>query len=406
MIKNKKKLDWQIIFYLTILLIFGIVSIYSASTTKIDDDLIVKNHYIKQILWIVIGLAVYFVILIIPLHFLELSIIPGYIMSLIMLSVVLFLPEVNGSHRWIEIGSFHIQPSEIAKIFTILLLSHMLAKDYKSDLHKILIGITVLFPAVLLILLEPDLGTSLTFCFILLAMFSVAEINNVWLLFLVSPIISIILSFSAPLFFIFLLLFIIILVFYKMKILGIVSASVVQLFLFLITPYFWNFLKSYQRDRILTFLDPARDPFGSGYQIIQAKIAIGSGGFWGKGFLEGTQKNLNFLPEHHTDFIFSVIGEEFGFFGCLILLTFYFLFLFRIAMNIRSLKRNKMRLAGVGILAYFSFQVLINIGMNLGVMPTTGIPLPFISYGGSSLVINMIAVGLICKFLLEKSIFE
>jgi rod shape determining protein RodA len=149
-----------------------------------------------------------------------------------------------------------------------------------------------------------------------------------------------------------------------------------------------------------------RDPFGAGYQIIQSRIAIGSGGFWGKGFLMGTQKNLNFLPEHHTDFIFSVIGEEFGFLGCAIILLIYFLFLYRFVRNINALKRKEFRFAAIGILAYLTFQIFINIGMNIGIVPTTGIPLPFISYGGSNLLINVLAIGLVLKFLNERSIFE
>ena len=148
------------------------------------------------------------------------------------------------------------------------------------------------------------------------------------------------------------------------------------------------------------------DPFGSGYQIIQSKIAIGSGQFFGKGFLLGTQKNMNFLPEHHTDFIFSVIGEEFGFLGCTIILILFFLFLMKIAKGISILKRAEMKFAAVGILSFLTFQIFINIGMNIGIVPTTGIPLPFISYGGSSLVINVLSVGLILKFLKERSIFE
>jgi rod shape determining protein RodA len=181
--------------------------------------------------------------------------------------------------------------------------------------------------------------------------------------------------------------------------------GVINSFIAVLTPVIWNGLKPYQQNRILTFIDPLRDPFGAGYQIIQSKIAIGSGGIWGKGLLMGTQKNLKFLPEHHTDFIFSVIGEEFGFFGCLIVLTLFFLFLYSLVRNIRKLKRNEAYYGAIGIVAYLAFQVFVNIGMNVGVVPTTGIPLPFISYGGSNLLINVMAVALILKYYNERSIF-
>jgi len=182
--------------------------------------------------------------------------------------------------------------------------------------------------------------------------------------------------------------------------------TAINVFFFFITPVIWNGLKEYQQNRILSFLDPLRDPFGAGYQMIQARIAIGSGGSLGKGILLGTQKNMNFLPEHHTDFIFSVIGEEFGFFGCMILLLIYFLFLLRMVKCVMNLKRKEYRYATVGILAYLTFQIFVNVGMNIGIVPTTGIPLPFVSYGGSNLLINVLAVGFVLKFMNERSIFK
>ena len=174
--------------------------------------------------------------------------------------------------------------------------------------------------------------------------------------------------------------------------------TIVNVFLSIITLVFWNTLKSYQQNRILTFIDPSRDPLGAGYQIIQSKIAIGSGGMYGKGFLAGTQKNLQFVPEHHTDFIFSVIGEEFGFVGSIIYIFVFALFLLRIVHLIFKMQEKEYQLASGGILGYLTFQIFINVGMNLGIMPTTGIALPFISYGGSSLLLNTTAIALILKF--------
>jgi rod shape determining protein RodA len=405
-IKNKKRFDWQIVIYLLVLLFIGILSVYSASTTKTGDVFETENTYVKQIIWICVGLFVLFLILLIPYHFIEIIIIPGYILTNLLLILVLFLPSINGSHRWIALGPFYFQPSELAKVFAILMVAKFISKEHISDVKIIFRTILILLPVFFLVALEPDLGTALTLVFVGIVMASVSDLQTIWLILLLSPVISILLSFSSFVFFIFLILLVIYLYKSRLSILGILFSTIINLFLFMITPVFWNQLKHYQQERILTFLDPSRDPFGAGYQIIQAKIAIGSGGLFGKGFLQGTQKNLQFLPEHHTDFIFSVIGEEFGFFGCAILLLFYFVFLYRIAVSIKYLKRKEIRYSAVGILAYITFQFLINIGMNIGIMPTTGIPLPFISYGGSNLVVNMISIGLIMKFLLERSVFD
>ncbi|MCD4818182.1 MAG: rod shape-determining protein RodA [Candidatus Cloacimonetes bacterium] len=405
-LKNVKKFDWVILLYLMILLIIGVTAIFSSSATKIGDNLTIKNYYLKQIIWIVISLLFMLIIIKIPYHIIEILIVPAYIISLIFLIIVFFLPAINGSHRWIKFGFFQFQASEVAKLSTILVISKAICKQHQSTwkimFKTMLIGILPF----LLILFEPDLGTSLIFLISILTILSVSDVPIYLLILLISPFFSIIFSFSWIYFVIYLLLLSFIFIKMKVTYLIIAFSGIFNTFIFLITPFFWNHLKFYQQNRILTFLDPSKDPFGAGYQIIQSKIAIGSGGIFGKGFLEGTQKNLNFLPENHTDFIFSVIGEEFGFFGCVILLLFYFLFLFRILRNIELLKRREKRYATVGIVSYLSFQIFINIGMNIGIVPATGIPLPFISYGGSNLLINLIAVGLILKYINERSVFE
>jgi rod shape determining protein RodA len=183
-------------------------------------------------------------------------------------------------------------------------------------------------------------------------------------------------------------------------------SAIVNVFIAFITPVFWMGLKDYQQNRLLTFLDPTRDPLGAGYQIIQAKIAIGSGSMFGKGWLLGTQKNMNFLPEHHTDFIFSVVGEEFGFMGSILLLAIFAAFFSRIIRNANDLKIKERKVATSGIMAYLMLQTFINIGMNIGLVPATGIPLPFISYGGSNLLINAISVGVILKYLNERGFIK
>lgn len=401
-----RQFDWITLFLLVILLTCGIIAIYSASTTQIGNDFQTENYYIKQIIWIIIAFIFMFIIIRIPYSAIEIMITPAYVISIILLIIVLFMPEIKGSLRWIPLGLFNFQPSELAKLTTILLVTKLISKPHITNWQIISRSFLFFLIPIVLIFLEPDLGTSLCFIISLFVLLAISNLSAFYIILIVSPLISIVASFSLIVFIIYILILIYIL--YKTKLDKIIIgfAVVLNTFFFFITPFIWNSLKAYQQNRILTFIDPMRDPFGTGYQIIQSRIAIGSGGFWGKGFLMGTQKNLNFLPEHHTDFIFSVIGEEFGFLGCAIILLIYFLFLYRIVRNINALKRKEFRFAAIGILAYLTFQIFINIGMNIGIVPTTGIPLPFISYGGSNLLINIMAIGLVLKFLNERSIFE
>jgi rod shape determining protein RodA len=383
----------------------GVFAIYTASTTKIGDEIDTQNYYQKQIFWNVLSLLFLVVIVRIPQPVIEVLIIPGYIFTLLLLLVVLFLPEINGSHRWIGMGFANLQPSELAKLVTILLLAKLLARPHQSDWQMIYSSFLVVILPAMLILIEPDLGTSLTLFVSLFAMLLASPLPKFYLVIFLSPLISLIAVFSLPVFLVLLALFVWYLHRQRVAPITITFLGVINSFIAVLTPVIWKGLKPYQQNRILTFIDPLRDPFGAGYQIIQSKIAIGSGGIWGKGLLMGTQKNLKFLPEHHTDFIFSVIGEEFGFFGCLIVLTLFFLFLYSLVRNIRKLKRNEAYFGAIGIVAYLAFQVFVNIGMNVGVVPTTGIPLPFISYGGSNLLINVMAVALVLKYYNERSIF-
>ncbi len=401
-----RQFDWVTLFLLVILLICGIIAIYSASTTQIGNDFQTENYYFKQIIWIIIAFIFMFIIIRIPYSAIEIMITPAYIISIILLIIVLFMPEIKGSQRWILLGLFNFQPSELAKLTTILLVTKLISKPHITNWQIISRSFLFFLIPIILIFLEPDLGTSLCFIVSLFVILAISDLSAFYIILIVSPLISIVTSFSLIVFIIY--IFILIYILYKTELDKIIIgfAVVLNTFFFFITPFIWNSLKAYQQNRILTFIDPMRDPFGAGYQIIQSRIAIGSGGFWGKGFLMGTQKNLNFLPEHHTDFIFSVIGEEFGFLGCAIILLIYFLFLYRIVRNINALKRKEFRFAAIGIIAYLTFQIFINIGMNIGIVPTTGIPLPFISYGGSNLLINIMAIGLVLKFLNERSIFE
>ena len=285
-----------------------------------------------------------------------------YIFNLVMLlAVMLFGHAALGAQRWIQIGFISIQPSEFSKLIMIICLAAVLESrmgrlDTPQDLLPVAAYVGLPF---LLVLKQPDLGTSLVFMAIFFGMVIACGIN--WKLFAV-----------------------------------IVMAGVAAM------PVLWQFLKDYQKMRIMVFLDPNVDPLGSGYHIIQSKIAIGSGMLFGKGLFAGTQSQLNFLPENHTDFIFAVVGEEFGFVGAMILLFLYMLVLWRGMQIARDASDIFGRLLAVGITSMLAFHVLVNVGMTTGIMPVTGIPLPLMSYGISSLTTNILSVAILMNIHLHK----
>ncbi len=399
-----RNFDWHLFSLWAILVIFGIFAIITASAAKIGDDIVLKNYYWKQIIWFFISVIVFYLVLKIPLSVIDMLILPLYIFTVILLVIVLFMPAVNNAHSWLFLGGMRFQPSELAKMVMILLVSKLISKDHISELkmlYKALIGVII---PVTLILLEPDFGTTIIFWGSLVFMLMQAGFPLCYLVLLISPIIGVVFSFNWILFVIASL--ILIYYYYRERLSWVLIAfsSILNTFVFFLTPVLWNSLKSYQQNRIITFFNPIHDPLGAGYQVIQAKIAIGSGQVFGKGFLQGSQKNMNFLPEHHTDFIFSVIGEEFGFIGAFLLLLIFYLFFNRIIYLIKVVSKKEYKIAIAGIFSYLLLQTFINIGMNLGVLPTTGVPLPFISYGGSNLLINSFAVAMVLKYSVYKEL--
>ena len=349
---NKKKFDFVLAGYLIALIALGCIIIFSASTTTIGGYTNTQSYWWKQAIFAVISLLAVYLLLKIPMPIFELLIVPAYILNILALILVLFTPPVNGAHRWFSFLGINYQPSESAKLLTILVVARAISQDNMTEIKQIFIalGLTVL-PA-LLILIEPDLGSTLVFFFSLLAMLIAAELPLYYILLLISPVISIITSFWWVAIIIWIIVLVYLLLRARLSWITISIASILNVFLALITPVFWNGLKDYQQQRILSFLNPMADPLGSGYQIIQAKIAVGSGSLFGKGWLKGTQKNMHFLPEHHTDFIFSVIGEEFGFIGSLVLIGLFFLFFYRFINDIGEIRVRERRIAAAGIFAY------------------------------------------------------
>jgi rod shape determining protein RodA len=398
--------DVVLIILMIMLMIFGVVMIYSASTTKIGDIIERENFYLKQIIWVICSLFAFFIVLQIPLAIWEALIVPAYLFNMLLLILVLFLPAIKGSHRWINLGFAGFQPSELAKLLTVMILAKFLNEAHLTNLQILRRAFCVSILPFILILIEPDLGTAITLAACVLAVLAFSDLPFWIIIAIISPFISITFSFNPWIFALWIIILSAYLFRQKLSILITGITIVLNSTIFFLLPIVWNSLKTYQQNRIITFINPLHDPFGAGYQIIQAKIAIGSGGWLGKGFLLGSQKNLQFLPEHHTDFIFSVIGEELGFFGCIFFLIIYFLLLYRLVENVRKMKRKFIFYASIGIVANLIIMMFVNVGMNLGIVPATGIPLPFIAYGGTNLLFNTIAVGLIMKFASQKSIYE
>ncbi len=403
---NRKKFDFVLAGFLVALILMGCVAIFTASTTTIGEYTTTQSHWWKQLIFAAISLGLVWLLIRLPMPILDLIIVPAYVFNILALIAVLFTPAVNGSHRWFSFFGINYQPSESAKLFTILVVARVICKDNMSELRQILYGLALILVPVLLILIEPDFGTTLVFFFSLLAMLVAADVPLVWLLLLVSPVVSMVSSLWWPAIIIWIAVLVGLLLWSRLSWIATSIAAILNGFIALIMPVFWNGLKDYQQSRIVSFLNPMADPLGAGYQIIQAKIAVGSGSIIGKGWLQGTQKNMNFLPEHHTDFIFSVIGEEFGFLGALLLLIAFALFFWRIITDIGEIKVRERKIASAGIFAYLMFQTFINIGMNIGLVPATGIPLPFVSYGGSNLLFNTLAVGVILKYLNERGLMK
>lgn len=354
-----RNFHWPLISSVGGLVLVGTLFIFSAA---FHDS---GNYLNKHFFWVAAGFAVMMAVPFVSYRtFLSVSYII-YILSIILLLAVFVLGETRlGAQRWISIGPLAIQPSEFAKIATIMALANFLGshnsweKENKLALAALGLG---LLPFVL-IMKQPDLGSAIMFLPLVLVLLFQWGIRYRY----------IILSFFI----------------------GIFSL-----------PFFWSILKEYQRKRLLVFLDPQRDPLGSGYTAIQSKIAVGSGGLFGKGYLAGTQSQLQFVPEHHTDFIFCVIGEEWGYAGSLIVIGLYAALFHAIFSVIEKTTDMKAKLLASGILAVMFTQAFINIGMSFGLMPITGITLPLISYGGSSLIASALALGLILSIYKERSIF-
>lgn len=353
-----QRVSYPLLGLIVILFFVGLAALYSISSGDFN------SWPLKHSQRFILGLIIFFIIILF-----DLRIIFGYAYVIFFVSIVslVIIPffgiESNGATRWISIAGISLQPSEFVKYTLILALAkyfHSINSD-SSFIKTLIIPLIITIVPVILVITQPDLGTALIILLGGVSLFWVSGLN------------------------------------YKYFIVG-VFTIIGSL------PVLWQYLKDYQKDRVLTFFNPERDPLGNGYHIMQSKIALGSGGIFGKGYMEGTQSHLNFLPEMQTDFIFTMLGEEFGFLGTLILLLIYaalIMISIRLALKSRSLFSKYLSL---GVCNVFFIYVFVNIGMVTGLLPVVGVPLPFISYGGSSMLAVMFGFGLLMNCYINRNI--
>lgn len=353
--------DWGL-FLLTIIIgAVGVLTIYSAVYGRSEGHM--SRLHIKQMYWMMIGLAALLVVILTDYNSLEKYVYVLYFMMVFFLVYLLVFGKiVAGTQRWVVLGPLTFQPSELMKIVLIMTLAKYFSSRKKTgplNLKDLIIPFAIVFIPFILVAKQPDLGTAFMFFFVLFAMVFVIGIE-----------------FRS---------------FITLMITGI-----------LLLPTMWLFLKDYQKKRLITLLDPGADPLGAGYHSLQSMIAVGSGGFTGKGLFAGTQSRLDFLPAKHTDFIFSVFSEELGFLGATALMVLYLLFLIK-AIDIAYRSKDDFGyLMAVGIIGMLGLYIVMNIGMTLGIIPIVGLPLPLMSYGGSSIITTMIAVGLLLNIRMRR----
>ncbi|HHZ20826.1 MAG TPA: rod shape-determining protein RodA [Firmicutes bacterium] len=358
-----RNIDYYMLFSVLGLVMIGLIMVYSATRANTalnggDSFLFLK----KQLLSVVIGLIGMAVIFFLDYRLPDAAYHVLYGFNFFMLLLVLFVgSEANGAKSWINLGFMSFQPAEFAKLLVILTLSKYLAeKESFSSILDLIPPFIHILPSLVLILLQPDFGTALVFIFFFFAMVYMAGAKGRHLLL-------------------------------------VIFTGITVIALIFVCNHYFGFpsvpLKDYQIKRLTSFINPDADPRGAGYNVRQAIIAVGSGRFFGKGLFQNTQGRLGFLPEFHTDFIFAVFCEEWGFLGAFVLLMLYLLFIWRSLKVVQQAKERHGSLIATGIMTMFLFHIFENIGMNIGIMPITGIPLPFISSGGSSMMTSLFAVG-------------
>jgi rod shape determining protein RodA len=385
-------MDWMLLLVVLGLTFLGGTMIHS---TELNQPV---TRWLQHVLFGGIGLAIVLGVARISYnHLLRWHWIVYGLTNGLLIAVMVTGSSAKGAQRWISLGGFNLQPSELAKVGLIITLAAILHRRTADTLPSFFRAIAITIPPWLLVFKQPDLGTSLVFGAILLGMLYWANANPGWLLLLVSPLVAAILyNVNLPTWMIWsVLMGVIAWLTLPFRWVNSILAIGVNIGAGLLSPVLWHVLKDYQKDRLIVFLDPEKHPLTAGYHLIQSRIAIGAGELWGQGLNQGTQTQLNFIPEQHTDFIFSSIGEELGFFGSMCLILTFLFVCWRMLLVANQSQNNFGSLLAIGVLSMISFQVIVNISMTIGIAPVTGIPLPWISYGGSALIVNFFAVGLV-----------
>ena len=393
----KDKFDFGLFLPAVLLFGFGLLAIYSSTV----NNTFAQENFQRQVIWGVIAFVVFFITYSLPTNFFKSMAVPAYLVSIFLLLAVLVMgKQISGSKSWLMFGAVGFQPSEIAKVATIMAIAAYLSRNNSNidSFKDILVTLAIGFTPVLLILLEPDMGTALVFVVVILVMFFWKGISSFSLFVVLSPGFIAIAAIFGTAYFIIALLFVIGMLFiFKRNLFFSASIFAVGLSSGFFAEFVYHALSPHQQKRIQSFLDPNADPLGSGYNTIQAKVAIGSGGLFGKGFLEGNQTQLQFIPEQWTDFAYCVIGEEFGFIGSIIVIVIFLTLFLRILKLSYNTKDEFLSLVSIGILSVYLIHFIINLGMVVGILPVIGIPLPFISYGGSSLLVSMFMLGILAN---------
>lgn len=357
--------DWVLLALLLLIGVVSVLNLYSATFPIRDAG--GSQIFMKQVYWFIIGLVLFMAVTVFDYHLLEGLAWPAYLLNVFLLLVVLVIGKISsGSQRWLDLGFINLQPSELVKITLVIVLAQFFSShgDYTEyRLRDLWQPFVLMLVPCGLILKQPDLGSAMILVIICFSIILIMKVRWTSLLILAGAILS---SF----------------------------------------PLAWHTLKEYQKKRIFTFLNPEGDPLGAGYHIIQSKIAVGSGLFTGKGFLKGTQTRLKFLPENHTDFAFSVWSEEWGFIGSVFLLVLYLLLILW-GINIAKNSKDKFgSILAIGITAVVFWQLIINVGMTIGLMPVVGIPLVLFSYGGSSVLSTMLGMGILMNISIRRFMFQ
>lgn len=400
---RRQGIDFPLLLVALLLTAFGISMVFSAGQTEVPSGTI-QYLWQRQLGWFVVSLAIAAVVMRGSVRLFEWSAWPLYVASCLLLLLVLFVGTGAGTAAsvkgWLSIGGVRIgQPAELAKLATTLMLARVLASQREParglvDLWRPLLVVGVPW---MLVMAQPDLGTGIVFIGICFAMMFWAGVSWPILLMLASPGISLILAFSTSIWGAWFFLFGAFMLWYRPYLLEGVALMLANVAMGIVAPILWEQLKPYQQRRLLVFLDPSIDPLNAGYHVTQSKVAIGSGGLFGKGFTLGSQKRLRFLPEQHTDFIFSVVGEELGFMGVSIALAL-FLALFLRSTRVATRANDPFpSLVAFGLASAWFIHVMVNVGMTLNLMPVTGIPLPFFSYGGSFLLVSWISIAVLLR---------